>query len=461
MRTLGSKWGRSLRYFFDISTAARWGGAAVGIVRVERELARRARQHLGPNLCFAVYDRLRNLVVPVADDVAHEIIDGKRQIDFNPPVKSRLETPRQALRRRMMANAALYHLSQRVRGRSFTREQILEIRANELEKLHGATPPRTLRLDEVSSGSARLDETACILSAGLDWEFKDLKALAALKEANGFHYCAVVYDLIPVLFPHFIVPELLQILPAYFSDLARIADLVMCISNSTRKDWLNYCADRAMRPVPACVFPLGSDLEPDPGGVSEPPLPYSLLDKRFALYVSTIEPRKNHRVLYEAWDSCMSMGTLDPEHHRLVFVGRRGWSGNNLLGQIAANPLTRDSIVLLDNVSDELLRVLYKNCAAVVFPSFYEGYGLPLAEALNYGKPCVSSNFGALAEIGGELVQRLNPKDTVGWAKALARCLSDSVNNEAWAERVRAEHHPVSWDGAAQRFFLSLKETMS
>jgi len=457
---LGNERGCDLRYFFDITTGAQWGGAAVGIVRVERELARRARQHLGDDLTFSVYDLTRNRVVAVPDSIARDIIDGKIQIDFTPPARaaSRVRrAARQRLRRAIMANPAAYHLSQRIRGRSFTREQILEIRAAELEKLRAKPSRNSARVDDIASGSARLDQQACILSGGLDWEFKNLRSLSALKKDHGFRYCAIVYDLIPVLYPHVIVPELLKILPAYFDDLLGIADGVMCISESTRKDWSNYCADRGGRSVPARVFPLGSDIEPISCGKSETTFPEPLQGKRFALYVATIEPRKNHRVLYEAWDACVSTGKLDPDRHRLVFVGRRGWSGSDLLGQISANPLTRDSIVILEHVSDELLRMLYKNSTVVLFPSFYEGYGLPLAEALTCGKPCVSSNAGALAEIGGDLVRWLHPKDTIGWAREISRCLNDAVYNETAAARVRAGYRPVSWDEAAQRFFSSLK----
>ncbi len=457
--------GAHLRYFFDITTAARWHGAAVGIVRVERELARRAKLHLGGDLTFCLYDRSRDRVLAIGDEIALDIINDRIQIDFSPPLRSPLALATQLrrvvmrrLRRVARTNARGYHILQRLRGRSFTREQILQIQVEEFAK-ETLTP--TVALSKTACRDAELDENACIVSGGLDWDFKNLKALSVLKDKYRFRYCPIVYDLIPILFPQFITPDRLNILPAYFIDLAHLADFTMCISESTRTDWLEFCSGQIERSIPSGVFPLGCDLQPPSGGTVAPELPESLEGKRFALFVSTIEPRKNHRVLYDAWDACMSARKVDPEQHRLVFAGRRGWSSGDLIGQIAANPTTRDSIIFLHDVSDELLRVLYQNCAFVVFPPFYEGFGLPLAEALGHGKFCISSNAGASSEIGGDLVLRLHPKDTIGWAGALARYMNSPDEADKMAVRVKAEYRPITWDQAAAGFFSALKEIAS
>jgi glycosyltransferase involved in cell wall biosynthesis len=439
-------------------------------VRVERELARRARRCLGDDLTFTLYDRSSNRVVPVDDDVASKIIDGQIRIKFPPAsgaysasVMAKVATRelarvRQNLRRALLTNATIYHMSQLLRGRPFSRVEILRARDSALAKQRTDSKiASSVSVRRLAGKSARLDENVCLVSVGLDWEFKNIKALSKTKRSKKFLYCTMVHDLIPVLFPQFLVPELVERLPAYFADLVSLADFSICNSESTRKDWINYARSFG-KSVPSQVFPLGCDLNLSSGAGDEPDLPERLAGKRFALFVSTIEPRKNHRVLYEAWDSCVAAGEVDPERHRLVFVGHRGWSTGDLIGQISANPLTRDSIIMLGAVSDQLLRVLYRECAFVLFPSFYEGYGLPLAEALGYGKPCISSNGDALAEIGGDLVLRLHPKDTVGWARAIARLMNEPAETHKMAVRVQSEYRGVSWDQAAECFFSALKE---
>ena len=426
-----------------MTTTAQWVGPPVGIARVERELARRARRHLGEDVAFCLYDRSRAAVLVIDDATADDLIEGRVRADLA-PAKDLVDNARRKLRALLLQNASAYHFFQRLRGRSFTREQIVQIQALEFDK----TP-----LAKLPHYPARLDADTRIISGGLDWQYKDLRALWTLKQTCRFSYCAILYDLIPVRFPQFVVPGYVELLTDYFGELLWLADQTMCISESTRRDWLRYAYEVGAKPVPSTVFPLGCDLSPVAAPGSKVELPPELQDKRFALYVSTIEPRKNHRMLYEAWDECIRTKQVDPAQDRIVFVGRRGWAIGDLLREIETNPLTRDTIVLLHDVSDAQLTMLYRSCAFVLFPSLYEGFGLPLAEALSYGKLCVTTDAGALAEIGDDLVMRLDAKDTLAWSRAIGRLMPSSAERDTWEARIRNAYRPINWDEAAQHFF--------
>jgi glycosyltransferase involved in cell wall biosynthesis len=455
----------SLRYLFDLTTTAQWQGPVVGIVRVEQELAKRARHHLREDVAFCLYDRSRAALCVIDDALADDIIAGRLRVDLSAPRPNPRTGIRSSLRAALLRNAAVYQLFQRLRGRSLTREQILQIQSRELPQ---QSPPRTReknaslrQKDEIEPipfkklphHPALLDDNTQIISGGLDWQRKDLRALWTLKQSHRFSYCAIVYDLIPLRFPQFVVPGYVELLTDYFGELLWLADRAICISESTRQDWKRFAQEVGAEPVPADIFPLGCDLAPPSTDKLATALPAKLQGKRFALYVSTIEPRKNHRMLYQAWDEGMRTKCLDAARDRLVFVGRRGWAIDDLLREIETNPLTRDTIVLLHDVADAQLTALYRACAFVVFPSLYEGFGLPLAEALGYGKLCISSNSGALAEIGGDLVMRLDPKDTLAWASTIARLMTSQSEIREWEVRVRSFYRPTTWDDAANCFF--------
>jgi len=355
----------------------------------------------------------------------------------------------------MRTNVTLYQAFQRLRGRQYTREELLLVQRQEFGE--PLTVKRVEYLLRVSGGAAELDAASCIISVGLDWQYKDVRSLWSLKQSHGFRYVPMVHDFIPLSFPHFVSPGYDAFLADYFGELIWLADCVMCNSQSTRRDWIRFC-DGFGVDIPARAFALGCDLPALPAQTELPP---ALQGKQFALFVSTIEPRKNHRVLYDAWDRCIRSGAVDAERDRLVFVGRVGWAVDDLMRELSANPATRDSIVVLNDANDDTLATLYRECAFVVFPSFWEGYGIPVAEALGYGKPCISSDAGSLCEIGGDLVVRIDPKDTIRWAEAIAHYMGSRDELADWGHRIRTEHRPVTWDASAQSFFSTIKDAVS
>jgi glycosyltransferase involved in cell wall biosynthesis len=174
------------------------------------------------------------------------------------------------------------------------------------------------------------------------------------------------------------------------------------------------------------------------------------------LYVSTIEPRKNHRRLVEAWRRLAADGVLRGGF-KLVFVGRRGWMMDEFFAALEANPEYGRSILHLAEVSDEVLRSLYRGAAFTLYPSIYEGYGLPPVESLLAGTPVIASSGGALAEVVGGSGVILDPADTDGWHREMRRMIEDTAYRASWEERARL-HQPTSWDEAARRFFAAAAE---
>jgi glycosyltransferase involved in cell wall biosynthesis len=259
--------------------------------------------------------------------------------------------------------------------------------------------------------------------------------------------------------PQYVVASYIDLLIDYFGELFWGVDCVMAISAHSKSDMLAYCA-RAGLPAPmADHFPLGADLsgKSAAGGT----LPAVLEGKRYALYVSTIEPRKNHRLLYEAWDYCLRHGLIDRERDRLVFVGRAGWNVGDLMHEMTVNPNTAGTIVILSDVSDAELARLYRDAAFGLFPSLYEGYGLPLAEMLSLGKACLSSRSGSLEEVGGDLVTYIDPIDRIEWAKNIARFFKDEAVVAQAERRIREEYKIVTWDASAQEFFGKVEKMVA
>jgi glycosyltransferase involved in cell wall biosynthesis len=215
-------------------------------------------------------------------------------------------------------------------------------------------------------------------------------------------------------------------------------------------------------PVELGADPIGVP-EPGAGSASDeaprpaPVLPAGLGGRPYVLVVGTIEPRKNHRC---ALDAVRRLARDAPELPvDLVVAGRAGWNAGDVIDDLRAD--RSGSVHWFDDLDDGTLRLVVERATVVLVPSITEGYGLPVVEALAAGVPVLSSNGGALAELGARLpgaVELLDPGDPSVWADAIARHLRDDDWHAAAVAAARSAVVP-DWRATAEEVVDSLRAT--
>jgi glycosyltransferase involved in cell wall biosynthesis len=281
-----------------------------------------------------------------------------------------------------------------------------------------------------------------VVSLGAGWAVPDyIKHIAAAKRRHGIRFSMLIYDLIPIENEAFVEQRHVVQFRSWLRNAMPVADLVLTISRHSRGALIALAA-AAGRPMPPVeVVELGS-------GLSDRPLAQSRgmprIPRPFVLFVSTIEIRKNHRLLVRVWRRLI-------ERHGasavpvLVFAGQIGWLVDDLLAELAASDHLGGKIVLLPGLSDAELRQAYRDCLFTVFPSLCEGWGLPVAESLAQGKFCVASSRTSIPEVGGNLIDYFDPADDDDALAKIERVMLDPVYLAAREARLRAEYRPRSW----------------
>jgi alpha-1,3-rhamnosyl/mannosyltransferase len=167
----------------------------------------------------------------------------------------------------------------------------------------------------------------------------------------------------------------------------------------------------------------------------------------FLLAVGTIEPRKNLSTLVRAFEDVVR--ERPSSNLRLVVAGGRGWLSGPLFESIERSP-ARGRVVLAGYVSDEQLRALYSACAAFVYPSLYEGFGLPPLEAMSCGAAVVAGDTPAVAEVSGGAARLFDPRDAGQLARALLELLDDGAARRALSEAGLRRAAHFSWQRTAR-----------
>ncbi|OJY60792.1 MAG: glycosyl transferase family 1 [Sphingobium sp. 66-54] len=189
--------------------------------------------------------------------------------------------------------------------------------------------------------------------------------------------------------------------------------------------------------LPSLVAPLGIGA---PTAVHDAELP---LTGSYFVMLGTLEGRKNHLLALNVWaDLARRLGAACPQ---LVIIGRRGWECEQAVDMLERCEAIRDHVIELPRCNDEMLAAYMRGARALLFPSFVEGYGLPLIEALACGIPVIASGLAVFRELAGDIPDYLSPIDGLGWLRAIEDYAQDgSARRNAQLARM-IDWAPPTW----------------
>ncbi len=255
-----------------------------------------------------------------------------------------------------------------------------------------------------------------------------------------------VHDLSYVRVPECFPAPLLNYLNRAVPPSVARADLLLADAVSTQRD-LADVYHVPLAKIKVLYSGVDARFRPEVSAKSAARVRALTKGKPYLLSVSTIQPRKNYARLIQAF-ARLTSNLEFPSNLQLVICGSRGWMFDDVF-QTAEQLGLRERVVFPDFVVDDDLPALYAGALLFVYPSLYEGFGLPVAEAMACGAPVVSSNASSLPEVAGDAALYFEPRDIDGMADAMRRALTDDARRADLRARGFAQARKFSWEKAA------------
>ncbi|NGM24390.1 glycosyltransferase [Roseomonas stagni] len=373
---------------YDITTLANHGGRWTGIPRVEAQIARHLGSVLAGRLRFVAWHDKTEQMVPIS-------------------------------------NASVY----------------AGTASRELETYDDAHLPvlqesRGGRLIVV--GSAWMQNTRYTLT------------IANIVDTLDLRLTLVLHDCFPLSFPHWYPENYTPVFRENLLSLLSVSSSVVAVSQATATALRVAlgAGHPALANLPIEIFREGDELDSADGEFVSDSIQESLRDVKFVLAVGAIHARKNYGLLYQVW--LRLVDEMKSNCPLLIIVGGVAWNGKETADALTKDPRLNGLVRLLEDVDDLTLHWLYQSSLLTVYPSFAEGWGLPVAESLRLGSICLASDLPSVREIDQSLVERLDPLDPTGWAARISFYLGSEAAREAAREKIRLGYMPHSWAHAAK-----------
>lgn len=304
-----------------------------------------------------------------------------------------------------------------------------------------------------------MSDGGSLIVTGSGWLQNKNYALGCISfaKAHGLSLMFYIHDLIPIKFPYYYDEKYVRKFTESLTLIASSGALLVCNSENTRKDLLSWCGQNDLPARQTAIAYLGdrfsvSETESDTQATDAQQ--GHELDGNYVLTVGAIHRRKNYALLAAVWRRLQArMGGRCP---KLKIVGGVTPDGKPLHQEISSDPLLKDVIEVLYDVNDAQLEQLYQNARLVVYPSHYEGWGLPVSEALGFGKICLASNVSAIPEIADLGSDFLEPDDPVSWASRIMFYCQNQQQREAREAELEAIYAPRTWEETVEQITASL-----
>jgi glycosyltransferase involved in cell wall biosynthesis len=398
-----------------------------GLQRVARELMARLEPTDGDAVAFrpAVWSPAAEWYRDLTDGEAEALAHPQERLPASTAIARRFPAPVATAVRRVLAVPAMRDLRVRARHAAHRRA--------EWPLVDLVRPPA--------------DDTTVLVDLEAAWNDPVPRdELLPELHRTGAGSAALVADVLPVLRPEWFDGVLVRDFDRFITGHLLHSELFLCISERTRLDLFEVAAAKGIdRELDARVVPLGSDIVQRAHlGVDDVPSEIGPPIGRYLLMVGTIEPRKNQGLALDVFDA---LADRHPDLG-LVLVGKRGWKVDDLIERIERHPSIGRRVRWLEEVDDARLGRLYRDAFLSLTPARYEGLGMTVTEAMQFGTPVIASTAGALPEAGGDAAEYAGPDDVRAWVELVERHLADPAHHAAAAERAAA-HRPHSWDESA------------
>lgn len=288
---------------------------------------------------------------------------------------------------------------------------------------------------EFSAGDTLVLLDAC-------WGLKaDYLPIVHKLSAAGGRLVTIIYDLIPLMHPLSVPPNMTEKFREWFETFVLASDAVLCISESVARDFREFAARSSFTFKPDLSlgwWRLGADFaDEDIRPVAPTVEAFTNCETPYCLSVGTLEPRKAYPIALDAFERLWLAGV----DVRYVIIGRAGWQSEALSRRIRRHPEYGRRLLWLDRASDSDLRRSYEHASALIYPSAIEGFGLPLVEAASQGLPVIASDLPVFHELGENQVEYFKLLDPLDLAKKIERHLQQPIR--------RTRTPAYTWDNSA------------